>query len=76
MAFKRKTYKGVYEDTNQYFVCDAQSDIQNLPHDAEMGSMAFIIEDSTTYMINSSGVWVEITALPGSVNPFGVFGRG
>ena len=75
MAFKRKTYKGVYEDGNQYFVCDELSDIQNLPHDAEMGSMAFVIEDSSVYMINSLGVWKEITLLPGSVNPFGVFGR-
>lgn len=76
MAFKRKTYKGVYEDTNEYFVCDTQSDVQNLPHTAEMGSMAFVIEDSTIWMINSSGTWVEITMLPGAVNPFGVFGRG
>ena len=74
MAFKRKTYKGVYEDTNEYFVCDTQSDLQNLPSNSEQGSMAFVIEDSTCWMINSSGQWVQITMLPGGISPFGVFG--
>lgn len=73
MAFKRKTYKGVYEDTNEYFVCDAQTDIQNLPTTSEQGSMAFVIEDSTCWMINSSGTWVQITMLPGGISPFGSF---
>lgn len=71
MAFKRKAYKGVMEDTNQEFVCDTESDISNLPTDAPQGSSAFVISDSSTWMINSSGVWTQITASPGTWNPFG-----
>ena len=42
------------------FVMDKKSDLQNLPIDVPMGSTAFCIEDSSAYMINSSGEWVEI----------------
>lgn len=55
MAFKRKAYKGVAEDTNEEFVCDTPSDIANLPTDAPQGSSAFVISNSTTWMITSSG---------------------
>lgn len=42
------------------YVIDKKSDLQSLPIDVPMGSTAFCIEDSTVYMINSSGEWVEI----------------
>ena len=42
------------------YVLDKKSDLQNLPIDVPMGSTAFCIEDSSAYMINSSGEWVEI----------------
>ena len=42
------------------FVIDKKSDLQNLPVNVPMGSTAFCIEDSSAYMINSSGEWVEI----------------
>ena len=42
------------------YVIDKKSDLQNLPIDVPMGSTAFCIEDSSAYMINSSGEWVEI----------------
>ena len=74
MAFKRKAYKGIVEDTNEYFVCDNVSDISNLPTDAEQGSMAFVIEDSSFWMIDSSGVWKSITAPPGGFGLFFAFG--
>ena len=61
MAYSRKTYKGVYADTNEVYVCDAESDLSSLPTDAPQGSSAFVIETSRTYMINSSGTWVETT---------------
>lgn len=60
MAFKRKTYKGMFVDTDECFVCDTASDIQNLPTDCQQGSTAFVIEDSTMYMINSQGSWIQI----------------
>ena len=42
------------------YLIDKKSDLQSLPIDVPMGSTAFCIEDSTVYMINSSGEWVEI----------------
>ena len=59
MAYSRKTYKGVYEDTNAVYVCDTESDLSSLPTDAPHGSSAFVIENSKTYMINTSGTWAE-----------------
>ena len=45
------------------YVIDKKVDLQNLPIDVPMGSTAFCIEDSSVYMINSSGEWVEITGM-------------
>lgn len=60
MAITRKTYKGNYTDENEVFVCDTISDLSLLPTDAPQGSSAFVIEDSTTHMIDSDGVWTEV----------------
>lgn len=42
------------------FVIDTKEDLDHLPIDVPMGSTAFCIEDSSAYMINSSGEWVKI----------------
>ena len=42
------------------FVIDTKEDLDYLPIDVPMGSTAFCVEDSSVYMINSSGEWVEI----------------
>jgi hypothetical protein len=42
------------------FVIDFTSDIPLLPKDCAAGSTAFIIENSTRYMLNSNGQWVLI----------------
>lgn len=42
------------------FVIDTKEDLDYLPIDVTIGSTAFCIEDSSVYMINSSGEWVEI----------------
>ena len=42
------------------YVIDTVNDLNYLPIDAPMGSTAFCIENSSVYMINSSGEWVEI----------------
>lgn len=44
----------------QEFIIDTVNDLNYLPVDVLMGSTAFCIEDSSVYMINSSGEWVEI----------------
>lgn len=42
------------------FVIDTKEDLDYLPINVSIGSTAFCIEDSSVYMINSSGEWVEI----------------
>lgn len=42
------------------FILDKKTDVDKLPVDIQTGSTAFCIEDSSVYMINSSGEWVEI----------------
>jgi len=55
----RKKYKGTPVDTDEEFICDTQADLASLPTDAKQGSSAFVIEDSTMWMINSSGQWIQ-----------------
>lgn len=42
------------------FVIDSAADINYLPLDVPMGSVAFCIENSEVYMINGSREWVKI----------------
>lgn len=42
------------------FAIDTKEDLDYLPLDVPMGSVAICIEDSSVYMLNSSGEWVEI----------------
>ena len=42
------------------FIIDTVNDLKYLPVNVPMGSTAFCIENSSVYMINSSGEWVEI----------------
>ena len=42
------------------FVIDTKEGLDYVPINVPMGSTAFCIEDSSVYMINSSGEWVEI----------------
>lgn len=41
------------------YVCDTIADLANLPLDGKAGSTAYIIEDSTTYILNSKGEWKQ-----------------
>ena len=66
MAFHKTTYKGMHLDCHQEFVCDTRNDISSLPsldgeHDrCPFGSTAFVIEDSSLWMLDSFGFWKEI----------------
>lgn len=42
------------------YILDTTNDIQSLPTDTP-GSTAFIIADSSTYILNGSKQWVKIT---------------
>ena len=42
------------------FVCDAESDIANLPITCAVGSTAFVIDTSNEYMLNHQGQWKKV----------------
>lgn len=66
MAIHQNTYTGVYVDNHQEFTCDYRRDVEALPTQTSgenrcpMSSEAFVIEDSSKWMLNSEGVWTEI----------------
>ena len=45
--------------THEYIV-DTPSDIANLPTDVKPGSKAFVISDSTYYMMNHQKQWIKV----------------
>lgn len=66
MAIYKVAYNGKYIDNHQEFTCDTRADIAVLPTQVSdkdrcpTGSKAFVISDSSTWMLNSVGEWVEI----------------
>ena len=51
--------------THEYIV-DVQADIANLPTDVNPGSKAFVIADSTYYMLNHQHKWIKVNLANGS----------
>lgn len=47
-------------DNYYEFVCDESSDISQLPVDLVPGSLAFVIGDSSVYMLNNQREWVAL----------------
>lgn len=43
------------------FVLDAEADLEDLTVETAMGSTAFVIATKKKYMLNGSGVWVDVT---------------
>ena len=63
MAFKCINEEYVpYTDCDKHeFVCDAESDITDLPA-CGCGSVALVIATGDVYIVNPSGAWVKIGA--------------
>lgn len=51
-------------DTDQYniiqYVCDTREDVQKLVTSDGAGSTAFVIEDSSVWMLSTENVWKEL----------------
>ena len=70
MAFSVNYYNNVPTNPIRSFLCDARSDIANLPtnnttaspfeHGTPIGSTAFVIADSSVWVLSNAGQWVEI----------------
>lgn len=59
---------GVYMKNIHEYRCDYKTDIDSLPtqttrpNKCATGSVAFVIEDSSKWMLNGEGKWTKITA--------------
>lgn len=58
------------------FIVDLTSDIQTLPTDCSAGSTAFVVENSSRYMLNNNKQWVKIQTSSGSSGEGGEGGGG
>lgn len=48
------------------FIVDLESDMSNLPTNVPPGSIAFVIEKSTYYMLNNQKRWVKVNLSTGT----------
>ena len=70
-------YKGE-EELQMKFVVDKATEISDLPTSTDkgangescvaFGSVAFVIEDSSTYMLDSDDNWTEVTGVTFALN--------
>lgn len=80
MAIHKSAYTGVFSDNHQEFICDFISDVNSLPKQSgsedkcPTGSKAFVIEDSSKWILNSEGNWIQV--LTGSGGSGGTGGLG
>lgn len=59
MAYAKIKVNGEYIVNKEEYICDSRNDIPMLPINVQFGSTAFIVEDSSVWMLNSTGQWVE-----------------
>lgn len=53
----------------QKYIVDTEEEMQSLPNHARAGSTAFVIDTSTTYILNHNKKWIKIknsSSVPGT----------
>ena len=60
MAWIKVKYGDMVVAPVSEFVCDAVSDVEDLPTTAVFGSRAIVIATGDVYMIDSAGTWTII----------------
>jgi hypothetical protein len=58
--------KGIYNKALQEYIVDFETDIAEVPTDAAAGSKCFVIENSTTYMLNHQKQWIKVNLSSGN----------
>lgn len=53
-------YRNMYNAAIEQYVVDTPMDIETLPTDGAAGSKAFVIENSTYYMLNHEKKWIKV----------------
>ena len=53
-TFKQKA------DSYYEFLCDEETDLQNLPTDCAPGSIAFVVNGALVYMLNNKKQWISL----------------
>jgi hypothetical protein len=52
--------RGIYNIALKEYVVDFETDVSEVPTDAPAGSTCFVIDNSTTYMLNHRKQWVKV----------------
>ena len=58
--------RGIYNIALKEYIIDIEADIVEVPTDAPAGSKCFVIENSTTYILNHKKQWVKVNLTSGS----------
>ena len=58
--------KGMYNKALQEYIVDFETDIAEVPTDAVAGSTCFVIENSTTYILNHKKQWIKVNLSSGN----------
>ena len=63
--------RGIYNIALKEYVVDFETDVSTVPTDAPAGSTCFVIDNSTTYMLNHQKKWVKVNLPSGGGNSGG-----
>ena len=59
------SHRGIYNEAIKKYIVDSESDIPMVPTDAPAGSECFVIDNSTTYMLNHKKQWIKVNLSSG-----------
>lgn len=62
------SHRGVYNIALKEYIVDFETDMHEVPTDAPVGSKCFVIENSTTYMLNHRKQWIKVNLSSGGNN--------
>lgn len=54
---------GLTHDEREKFLMDTADDVENLPMDCAVGSIAYTADKSEGYLMSPSGVWVKVVSV-------------
>ena len=60
------SHRGIYNEAIRQYIVDFETDIAEVPTDAPAGSKCFVIENSTTYMLNHQKQWIKVNLSSGN----------
>lgn len=66
------SHRGIYNEAIRQYIVDFETDIPEVPTDAPAGSRCFVIDNSTTYMLNHQKQWIKVNLSSGNSGGGGI----